>query len=94
MTADGRLKGGIECVGGVTVNLFIYDKGGTHFTMFSNSIKLSLHKPATPYYRSIPSNVLSSTYFLGKTFFFSKICLGDPPLIFLEVCLKFRSMER
>ncbi len=42
----------------------------------------------------IPSNVLSSTYFLGKTFFFSKIILGDPPLIFLEVCLKFRSMER
>jgi hypothetical protein len=42
----------------------------------------------------VPSNVLSSKYFLGKTFFFSKIFLGDPPLIFLEVCLKFRSMER
>ncbi len=42
----------------------------------------------------IPSNVLSSTYFLGKTFFFSKIFLGDPPLNFLEVCQKFRSMER
>jgi hypothetical protein len=42
----------------------------------------------------VPSNVLSSTYFLGKTFFFSKIFLGDPPLIFLVVCLKFRSMER
>ena len=42
----------------------------------------------------IPSNVLSSTYFLGKTFFFSKIFLGDPPLNFLEVCLKFRSLER
>ncbi len=45
-------------------------------------------------YNLVPSNVLSSTYFLGKTFFFSKIFLGDPPLIFLEVCLKFRSMER
>ncbi len=43
---------------------------------------------------TVPSNVLSSTYFLGKTFFFSKIFLGDPPLIFLEVCLKFRSLER
>ncbi len=42
----------------------------------------------------VPSNVLSSTYFLGRTFFFSKIFLGDPPLIFLEVCPKFRSMER
>jgi hypothetical protein len=30
----------------------------------------------------VPSNVLSSTYFLGKTFFFSKIFLGDPPLNF------------
>ncbi len=30
----------------------------------------------------LPSNVLSSTYFLGKTFFFSKIFLGDPPLNF------------
>ncbi len=44
--------------------------------------------------RDVPSNVLSSTYFLGKTFFFSKIFLGDPHLIFLEVCLKFRSMEK
>ncbi len=44
--------------------------------------------------KAIPSNVLSSTYFLGKTFFFSKIFLGDPPLNFLEVYLKFRSMER
>ncbi len=43
---------------------------------------------------SILSNVLSSTYFLGKTFFFSKIFLGDPPFNFLEVCLKFRSLER
>ncbi len=43
----------------------------------------------------MPSNVLSLTFFLRKTFFFSKIFLGDPPpLIFLEVCLKFRSMER
>ncbi len=51
------------------------------------------HSPPFPLWISIPSNVLSSTYFLGKTFFFSKSFLGDPPLIFLEVCLKFRSME-
>ena len=30
----------------------------------------------------------------GENIFFSKIFLGDPPLIFLEVCLKFSSMER
>jgi hypothetical protein len=38
--------------------------------------------------------LFSMKYFLGKTFFFSKIFLGDPPLSFLEVCPKFRSMER
>ncbi len=30
-------------------------------------------------YSYVPSNVLSSTYFLGKTFFLSKIFLGNPP---------------
>ncbi len=36
----------------------------------------------TPNIEVLPSNVLSLTYFLGKTFFFSKIFLGDPPLNF------------
>jgi hypothetical protein len=30
----------------------------------------------------------------GENIFFFKIFLGDPPLNFLEVCLKFRPMER
>jgi hypothetical protein len=30
----------------------------------------------------------------GENIFFCKIFLGDPPLNFLDVCLKFRPMER
>jgi hypothetical protein len=32
--------------------------------------------------KKLPSNVLSSTYFLGITFFFSKIFFGEPPQFF------------
>ncbi len=38
---------------------------------------------------NLPSNVLSSTPFLGKTFFFFKFFLVDPSSKVLEVCLKF-----
>ncbi len=35
----------------------------------------------------VPSNAHISTPFFQKTVFFSKICFGDPPSKFLEVCL-------
>jgi hypothetical protein len=40
-------------------------------------------------YSGVPSNVLSSTPFLEKSFFIFYFFLADPPSNFLEVCLKF-----
>ena len=56
-------------------------------------IQPSMIREGAIQYCIVPSNVLSSTYFLGKTFFFFKFFLADPPSNFLEVCIKILAIN-
>jgi hypothetical protein len=42
----------------------------------------------------VPSNAHILTTFFQKTVFFSKICFGNPPSKFFEVCLNSEYMQK